>query len=174
MIDWHDGEEKMHKLMNVPDYGNPTKPGLSAHAQRLLHLSSLLAIGTVDDDGLPWTTLVGGEPGFARSLGQSIVGVKALADRAHDPVLRILLEEHELDKANKNKQARDFSALGIHLASRDRVKLQGKMFVGGTSRDHSNVNDRPQDIAEVQMVFAIEGSLGALHPLNDDVSGYTG
>lgn len=160
LAEWHDGEDEMHKLMNVPDYGNPTSPGLSAHAQRLLHLSSLLAIGTVDDEGRPWTTLLGGEQGFARSLGQSIVGVKALADPSCDPVLRTLLEQHRVSTASEYKTAREFSALGIHLASRDRVKVQGRLLGGSRIGNDSSLNTSQDEATQVQMALAIEGSLG--------------
>ena len=158
--EWHDGVDKMHKLMNVPDRGDPTKPGLSAHAQRLLHLSSLLAIGTVDDEGRPWTTLLGGEQGFARSLGQSIVGVKALADSDHDPVLRTLLAQPRISTPGEYETAREFSALGIHLASRDRVKLQGRLLGGSRVGNESSLNTSQVEATEVQMALAIEGSLG--------------
>ena len=160
MEEWHDGVDKMHKLMSVPDRGDPTKPGLSAHAQRLLHLSSLLAVGTVDDEGRPWTTLLGGEQGFARSLGQSIVGVKALADASHDPVLRTLLAQPRVSTPGEYETAREFSALGIHLASRDRVKLQGRLLGGSRVGNESSLNTSQDEATEVQMALAIEGSLG--------------
>lgn len=160
VTEWHDGEDEMHKLMNVPFRGNPTKPGLSAHAQRLLHLSSLLVIGTVDDEGRPWTTVLGGEQGFARSLGQSIVGVKALADASHDPVLRTLLAQPRVSTPGEYETARDFSALGIHLASRDRVKLQGRLLGGSRVGNESSLNTSQDEATEVQMALAIEGSLG--------------
>ena len=160
MAEWHDGEDEMHKLMNVPDHPYPNQTGLSAHAQRLLHLSSLLAIGTVDDEGRPWTTLLGGEPGFARSLGQSVVGVKALADASHDPVLQVLLAQPRVSTPGEYETARDFSALGIHLASRDRVKLQGRLLGGSRVGNESSLNTSQDAATEVQMALAIEGSLG--------------
>ena len=151
----------MHNLLHVPPQDNPTRPGLSAHAQRLLHLSSLLAVGTVDDCGQPWTTLLGGEPGFARSLGQSIVGVKALADYRYDPVLQILLDHQQGERIGDfQKASKDFSALGIHLASRDRVKLLGKSLASGKVGKGSENGQSGLIAGEVQMVFAVEGSLG--------------
>ena len=161
--EWHDGEEAMHKLLRVPHLDNPTTPGLSAHAQRLLHLSSLLAIGIVDDEGRPWTTILGGEQGFARSLGQSIVGVKAVTDHQFDPVLSVLLKNDKSKSTVEGGQnGKDFSALGIHLATRDRVKLQGKMLAGGAVGNTNESKDQQQASSEIQMVFAIAGSLGRL------------
>ena len=149
----------MHKLLHVPYSDNPTWPGLSAHAQRLLHISSLLAIGTLDIQGRPWTTLLGGAPGFARSLGQSIIRVKTLVNWQHDPVLEELLEKKEDGAGAAKKTSRAFSALGIHLATRARVKLHGQVLAG--ERAGNNPEDAGQyAAAELQMVFAIEGSLG--------------
>ncbi|KAL9127131.1 MAG: hypothetical protein Q9217_003939 [Psora testacea] len=160
-IVWHEGEEKMHKLLHVPNQHNPTKPGLSAHAQRLLHISSLFALGILDDQGRPWTTLLGGQPGFARSLGQSIVGLKTVAARRYDPVLDILLRPTQTAKeAEAGNFPKDFSALGIHLATRDRIKLLGRMLAGGTVGNGSEDKGSQSDVAEIQLIFAIEGSLG--------------
>lgn len=158
--EWHAGEEQMHRLLHVPHNGNPTSPGLSAHSMRLLHKSSLIAIGTLDDHGLPWTTVLAGEPGFARSLGQSIVGVKALVGPKFDPVLGSLLGRTENATIHaQEKSGKTFSALGIHLATRDRVKLWGKMIAGAlTTQDSDN------EKTEAQMIFAIQASLGS-YPL---------
>ena len=161
--DWNDGEHQMHKLLHVPYQDNPTRPGLSAHAQRLLHLSSLLAIGAVGNDGRLWTTVLGGEPGFARSIGQSIIGVKALADPRYDPVMQGLLqEEQSTARSNSNRNVKDFSALGLHLATRDRVKLTGKVVAAGTVEDEEQTHKVETTAKQIQVVFAVSGSLGMI------------
>ena len=162
-IRFHEGEDKMRSLLHVPAGDNPTSPGLSPHARRLLHISSLLAIGTLDTEGRPWTTLLGGEPGFARSLGQSIVGVKTLVDRKFDPVIRLLLGDKEDGEVHEETgDGRVVSALGIHLATRDRIKLSGKMVAGalGHHRPTSEAGEDESGAAEVQLVLAIQQSLG--------------
>lgn len=154
--EWNEGEDRMHDLLHVPEQVNPTQPGLSAHAQRLLHLSTLVALGTVDREGRPWTTLLGGEEGFARSLGQSIVGIKAVTDIEHDPVLRSILQATKARSpgtGSPDAEYQDFSALGLHLATRNRVKLQGKLVGAG-------VVGPSDDVGEVQIALAISGSLG--------------
>ena len=153
----------MRSLLSVPDGYNPTSPGLSPHAKRLLHLSSLLAIGALDAEGRPWTTLLGGEPGFARSLGQSIIGVKTSADRKFDPVIGLLLGDKQDGEVHEEKGGgRVISALGIHLATRDRVKLSGKMVAGalGHYGSGSEADGDESGAAEVQLVFNIHQSLG--------------
>ena len=164
-IRFHEGEEKMRSLLHVPEGDNPTSPGLSPYARRLLHISSLLAIGTLDAEGRPWTTLLGGEPGFARSLGQSIIGVKTSVDRKFDPVIRLLLEDKEDGEVHEEiGVGRLVSALGIHLATRDRIKLSGKMVAGalGHHRRSSEADEDESGAVEVQLVFAIQQSLGTL------------
>lgn len=162
-IRFHEGEEKMHSLLHVPHRDNPTSPGLTPYAEGLLRISSLLALGTLDADGRPWTTLLGGEPGFARSLGQSIVGLKTLVDRRFDPVIGLLLG----DKADGEVHAgqgngRAVSALGLHLATRKRVKMSGEMVAGAFEqyRRTAKADEDGSGAVEVQLVFAIQQSLG--------------
>ncbi|KAL6714480.1 hypothetical protein ACLMJK_007904 [Lecanora helva] len=155
---WHEGEEKVQSLLHVPPVYNPTQPGLSQHAARLLNLSSMLALGTLDDDGWPWTTLLGGEPGFVRSMGQSIVGLKALVGRKFDPVVNLLLDKNQdLEVRDVVKSRRPISALGIHLASRDRVKLAGELMAGALG---DKIGDEQNGVEEIQAVFAVHRSLG--------------
>lgn len=153
----------MRSLLHVPDGDNPTSPGLSPYAKRLLHVSSLLAVGTIDAEGRPWTTLLGGEPGFARSLGQSIIGVKTFVDRTYDPVISVLLGDKQDGQVHEEEgYGRLISALAIHLETRDRVKLSGKM-VAGSLGNHEPISEADEDgsgATEVQLVFAIEQSLG--------------
>ena len=165
-IRFHEGEKRMRSLLHVPDGDNPTSSGLSPYAKRLLHVSSLLAVGTLDDyddEGRPWTTLLGGEPGFAMSLDQSIIRVKTLVDRKHDPVIRILLSDKQNGEVHgEETHGRSISALAIHLATRNRVKLSGKMIAGAFVNNGSNpeADQDGSDATEVQLVFAIQQSLG--------------
>ena len=161
-IRFHEGEKRMRSLLHVPDGDNPTSPGLSLYAKRLLHISSLLAVGTLDAEERPWTTLLGGEPGFARSLGQSIIGVKTFVDRTYDPVIGVLLGDKQDGEVHEDKgYGRLISALGINLATRDRVKLSGKMIAGALgNHGPTSEADEGGGATEVQLVFAIEQSLG--------------
>lgn len=160
-ISFHEGEQTVRRLLHVPDGDNPTSPGLSPHAARLLQLSSLIAIGTLDNEGRPWTTLLGGEPGFARSLGQSVIGIKTLVDSKYDPVIGILVGSQPDEEVREAGQGgRVMSALGVHLATRDRVKLWGKMFAGELGHHGPEAEEGQVNVAEAQLVFAIQQSLG--------------
>jgi hypothetical protein len=150
-LQWHSGEEEMHNLLHVPPQDNPTSLYLTSFAANLLLRSPLLALGTLDSTGRPWTTIWGGESGFARAVGQSVIGVKSTVDRTYDPVIETLLD----NKADGQvvRDGRMVSGLGIDLENRKRVKLYGKMIAGVLSTTE-------EGIGEVQLAVKIEQSLG--------------
>ena len=151
---WHAGEEAIHKLLRIPDQDNPTQPYLSPFASRLLMQSPLLALGTLDSEGRPWTTLWGGEPGFSRAIAQSIIGVSTTVDRKYDPVVQILLEGSTDGEVIQEKgTGKMIGGLAIDLDTRRRVKLYGRMAAGALATTEDG-------IGEVQLAVKIEQSLG--------------
>jgi hypothetical protein len=151
---WHAGEEEMHKLLRVPQTDNPTQPYLTPFAQSLLMRSPLIAIGTLDSEGRPWTTLWGGEPGFSRAIAQSTIGVKATVDRTNDPVVETLLGgKADGEVVQEQGTGKMVGGLAIDLESRRRVKLYGRMVAGALAATD-------EGIGEVQLVVKIEQSLG--------------
>lgn len=158
-LGWHEGEQQMQNLLHVPPRENPTSQGLAAYCLRMLHISPLLALGTLDEDGRPWTTLLGGEPGFARSLGRSVIGIKTTVDSKHDPVLRLLIDGQRISQTSHGSTSQPLvSGLAINLATRDRVKLSGTMVAGAfMGLEEDEHDDR---VSELQMAIRIEQSLG--------------
>lgn len=158
-IAWHEGEDRMHEKLHVPYQDNPTSPFLTPFAARLLPNVPLLALGTLDEAGRPWTTLLGGEAGFVRPLGHSNIGIRTLVTPTFDPVINILLGSKHGDVAvestNKNRLV---AGLGIDLATRSRVKLAGQLVAGALDHLGGKLADRP--VTEAQMVIKIEQSLG--------------
>ncbi|KAL8797748.1 MAG: hypothetical protein Q9195_000100 [Heterodermia aff. obscurata] len=160
-VSWHEGEQQMHTLLHVPEGENPTSYGLTQYGIRILHKSPLLAIGTLDNDGRPWTTLLGGEPGFARYLGrQSIVGVETLADRVLDPVLSALNGGNRQGENTQDEiSSRIMSGLAINPATRERVKLSGRIVEGSLGHSEPRTGEQ-ENKGMVQLVMKIEQSLG--------------
>lgn len=155
---WHSGEEQMHKLLRVPDQDNPTSPYLTPFGNMILTRSPLLALGTLDKDDRPWTTLWGGEAGLSQVIGQSIIGVKTTVDRKYDPVVEALLgKEADGEVVNPDGPGNMVSGLGIDLETRTRVKLYGRMVAGA-------INATAGDAGEAQLVVKIEQSLGSSYP----------
>lgn len=153
-MQWHSGEEEMHKLLKVPERDNPTSPFLSPYASNLLIRSPLVALGTLDADGRPWTTLWGGEAGFSRAVAQSIIGIKTTVERSYDPVLETLFGgKADGEVVRQEGVGKMVGGLAIDLESRRRVKLYGRMIAGALSATEENVG-------EVQLVVKIEQSLG--------------
>lgn len=151
---WHHGEEKMHDLLHVPTRDNPTSSFLSPYAANLLMQSPLLALGTIDSNGRPWTSLWGGERGFARAISQSTIGIQATIDRTYDPIVETLFGSKangEVIKADgKGKMV---GGLAIDLETRRRVKLYGRMAVGA-------LIGTEEGVADAQLAVKIEQSLG--------------
>jgi hypothetical protein len=159
-LEFHKGEDYIHKLMKVPPTDNPTSPFLTPFAANLLLRSPLVALGTLDAEGRPWTTLWGGEPGFSRAIAQSVIGLKTTIERTYDPVVETLFggkaDGEVIQEKGKGKMV---SGLAIHLESRKRVKLYGRMVAGALSATE-------EGIGEVQLVVKIEQSLGRHHHSN--------
>jgi hypothetical protein len=173
----------MHSLLRVPEQDNPTSPFLTPHSARILTSSPLLALGALDKEGRPWTTIWGGEVGFMRRLGGNLVGVRSVVgvgegnedgfdegeSSAFDPVVEALFGsrggdinggwDHDSGRnGNVIGVGKMVSGLAIDLQKRNRAKLYGKMEAGALSL-------REPGTGEVQFVMNVEQSLGQHSPV---------
>ncbi|UKZ53866.1 hypothetical protein TrVGV298_007668 [Trichoderma virens] len=155
---WHPGEVAMHREMRTPRFENPTSPGCPMpYAVRVMH-SQLVALGTLDDEGRPWTTIWGGERGFARPVAEGVLGVKSAVDKQFDPVYKAFWTPSEGKNGGADEEGivrpeggKMMSALSIDLETRDRVKLAGRLIAGADIRGPET---------EVQLAFHVQESLG--------------
>ncbi|KAL8704160.1 MAG: hypothetical protein Q9201_002658 [Fulgogasparrea decipioides] len=160
-IPWHEGEDTMHRKLHASVQDNPTSSFLTPYAARLLLNAPLLALGTLDNAGRPWTTLLGGEVGFVRPLGQSNVGIRTSVDPTYDPVVNTLLgSKHRDGPEDSTSKNHLVSGLGIDLATRSRVKLAGRVVASALDRLSDELQDGSVGVTEAQMVVKIEQSLG--------------
>lgn len=144
----HEGEVRVYEKLRVPVKQNPAHPRLpAAHAQRVAE-SSLLALGVVDKEGRPWTTLLGGEAGFANAVAENVLGIEGMVDKDEDPVLKALWEGKEGEDVVRGEGMK-MSGLSIELMTRDRVKLAGQMLVAAKAPG-----------GKVQMGFLVEECIG--------------
>lgn len=178
---FHDGEEEMQNLLNAHRDGNPTVTALSQQLAFMFQRAPLLAVGCLDKDGNPWTTLWGGDKGFAASLGGNMMGVRTTVEAKYDPVVEELLGGRpDGEVVREDGKGRMVGGLAIDLETRKRVKLYGRMVAGALSRSSPNPEtQREQEgpapqagestmpekgeevgVGEVQMVVHIEQSLG--------------
>lgn len=148
-IDWHPGETAMHNLLHVPPTLNPTSPGFPARYHNRLLYSPLLAVGTVDNQGQPWTTLWGGHRGSARAVAEDTIAVQSKVGREYDPVFEALWGAQSVEEGEINSMEREVSALAIDLETRDRVKLAGRFIAGSVVPD-----------GQIQAALHIKESLG--------------
>ena len=147
----------MHNLLHVRQDENPTSPFLTPYASSLLVRSPLLALGALDSNAWPWTTLWGGEAGFSQPVAQSIIGVKTTVDRINDPVLEALLGDSVDGEVVQGEDGgKMVGGLAIDRFSRQRVKLYGRSVAGAVSA-------MDEGVGEVQLVVKIEQSLGMFY-----------
>lgn len=165
-MSWNEGEEKMHKMLHVPEYENPTSMMLTPQASFMLQRGPLLALGTLDSQDRPWTTLWGGQPGFSEPLGGGIIGTRTIVDGVNDPVVQALVggnEQGEMVQGNGKMVA----GLAIDLMTRRRVKICGSMIAGSLGEvDVEFEDDTPREEGvpdkqeQLQLITKIEQSLG--------------
>ena len=160
-LPWHEGEIAMAKAMKVPNMDNPTVPMLSPQLANHSRVVPLIAIGTLDKQGRPWTTLWGGEKGISQPIAQGILGVRSQVVTHHDPVVEELVgKEGDGTVVREEGVGRMVSGLTIDLETRKRTKLFGRMVAGALTLREDEATDSQQSIAEVQLVLKIEQSLG--------------
>ena len=163
-VDWHEGETKMHALMRVPLDDNPVAPYLTPGAAFLLQHAPLVALSTLDEQGRPWTTVWGGEPGFAGPVTSgSVIGVRHVVDRAYDPVVQALLGGKDYGEVVKEEgEGRLISGLPIDLDKRKRVKLAGRLVATSLEKiDDAHEQDTvPGTIGQIQVIMKVDESLG--------------
>ncbi|KAI1099856.1 hypothetical protein F4804DRAFT_349091 [Jackrogersella minutella] len=165
--DFHPGEQAMHNLLRVQQRGNPTHHGLPPALAYRVAQSPLVAFAALDRRGRPWATVWGGEAGFCRPIAGDVLGVRALVDARFDPVVRELFAVKKGGKKGEDEDSREIvddkvirpeggrimAGLSIDLATRDRVKIAGRMVVGTMTRT------RP-GLGELQMALQVQESLG--------------
>lgn len=159
---WHDGEAAVRKSMRAPDTDNPTVPTMSAQLANHLQVAPLIAIGTLDKEGRPWTTLWGnGDKGFAQPMGAGIIGIKTPVAGKYDPVVEELVgKEANGTIIREEGKGRMVSGLTIDLETRKRVKMFGRMAAGALGEREDEVVGTTEHVAEIQLVLKIEQSLG--------------
>jgi hypothetical protein len=165
-LPWSDGEQEIHRLLKVPEYDNPTSTALNPQGAYMLQQAPLLAVGTLDTSGRPWTTVWGGEPGLSRPLGGSVIGLRTAVDKQNDPVVQILVgNKPEGEVVQEEGRGRMVSFLAIKPMTRQRVKLYGRMLAGavnvaGEEGAESDIQSHSSTQGEIQLVERIEQTLG--------------
>lgn len=150
----------MRDLLHVPPGGNPTAPGLPMPYAMRVRQSPLVALGTLDSQNRPWTTIWGGERGFAGPVAQGVLGFNSAVDMRHDPVFEALWTNTDDDGIVRpnDGQGKMMSALAIDLETRDRVKLAGVMVAGAVVK-HDDDDDK-ESAGDVQAAMVVTESLG--------------
>ena len=188
--EFHPGEEQLHELLKVPRTTNPSSPGLSPHAARLLlQHSPLLALGVLDEQGWPWTTVLssplsdlprdnsGGLKGPTSLLRKDLVGVSAtIADLAEksglvpekvkdDPVSEVILSRFSSSHSGSASQRADAGPNDIQTIPVGALGIdlenRDRVKISGqiVAAETGSANDRADD-TRLNMAVFVEWSLG--------------
>jgi hypothetical protein len=150
-LPWSDGEIRAHRLMKVPDNRNPTSPFLSPYAGSLAMRAPVMALGVIDEQKRPWTTVWGGEAGFVRPVGGNFIGIRSEVDAKYDPVAEVLTKT-EFGRGSSNGML--IAGLAIDLMTRSRVKIMGRVVGGKVEKNETG------QLEDLQMAVNVDQSLG--------------
>lgn len=165
---WHDGERSIQRRVGVDDReDNPTIPFLPAMFASRLPNYPLMAVGTLDDQDRPWVTLWGtGAPPLSQSIAQNVIAIKSEVDASFDPVVEAIWKgQDDGEIVRQEGDGKLFSALGIHLELRSRLKLAGKIIAGALNADSDNegeskpVEKKSGKSGNIQLAVSITQSL---------------
>ncbi|EED23081.1 oxidoreductase, FAD-binding, putative [Talaromyces stipitatus ATCC 10500] len=163
-LPWNQGEIALQRILHVPPTENPTSTFLSQYGQSMVSRAPLIGLGALDANSRPWSTVWGGETGFSSVIDSDIVGMRALVDRVHDPVVQSLFgHSEETGSIRVDGQGKMISGVTIDLENRKRVKLYGKVIMG-TLEDPEGEDEGGRGLVgkrgHAQLVVKIEESLG--------------
>jgi hypothetical protein len=154
---WHSGEQTVQEMLGVSTASRPNPTSLEfppAHGARIAS-NHLLSLGALDDEGRPWSTIWGGERGFAQRIAKGVLGIRALVDRQYDPVAQALLYSTTRGEAVQPAATEPtlMSGVSIDFDSRDRVKVMGRLLSG-------EIRDDEHKLGEVQLAMFVHESTG--------------
>ncbi|KAH8908524.1 hypothetical protein BR93DRAFT_950357 [Coniochaeta sp. PMI_546] len=154
---WHSGERAVQDLLGVSTASRPNPTSLEfppAHGIRIAS-NHLMGLGALDDQGRPWSTIWGGERGFAQRIAKGILGIRALVDRTYDPVAQALLGAPgggTVQPDDMTTGHKFMSGMSIDFDSRDRVKIMGRLLTSDAGDDVK--------VGEVQLAMIVQESTG--------------
>jgi predicted pyridoxine 5'-phosphate oxidase superfamily flavin-nucleotide-binding protein len=127
---WHAGERLLQQSVGVAErmeaFGNKViREFLPEQHRSFYALLPYLLLGAVDDQGVPWATLLEGPPGFAHSPDPQVLQLDSLPAES-DPVRPAL------------RKGAAVGLLGIDLKTRRRNRMNGT--IGATAADGFAVN----------------------------------
>ncbi|MCW2573938.1 MAG: pyridoxamine 5-phosphate oxidase [Frankiales bacterium] len=118
---WHVGEREAQRRAGVAERmerfgGRGIRPSMPDQHRQFFSQLPFLLIGSIDSSGLPWASLLTGQPGFATTPDERTLHVAARPPEG-DP-LRVALRPDAM-----------LGILGIELATRRRNRINGRVMV---------------------------------------------
>ncbi|KAG0000901.1 hypothetical protein BGZ80_008186 [Entomortierella chlamydospora] len=156
---WHSGERKIQDLMHVreavQDMSSIMRPSLTTQMQEFVPGLNYFFIGTLDDQGRPWVSILTGPKGFLQSPNSKCLEIRTRITRhseqtkdAADPIF-FNLARGETFKSGK----RMWGAVALDFSNRRRNKMNGVVYPDGLlTVDETS--------GELQLKLTVEQSIG--------------
>ncbi|KAF9359319.1 hypothetical protein BGX26_012604 [Mortierella sp. AD094] len=156
---WHSGERKIQDLMHVreavQDQSSTSRPFLTTQMQEFVPGLNYFFIGTLDDQGRPWVSILTGPKGFLQSPNSKYLEIRTRLTRhseqtkaAADPIFSNLVRGETF----KNGK-RMWGAVALDFSNRRRNKMNGVFYPDGLlAVDEAS--------GELQLRLIVEQSIG--------------
>ena len=116
MMDYHAGEIEVQVQSNMREEAKRVSKIIRAVmpdvAARFMEQQIMVLLGVVDEDGMVWSTVVYGEPGFVKALDAQTAFVSSLP-HSSDPVMKAI------------RTGQPIGILAIEFATRKRMRVNG-------------------------------------------------
>ncbi|KAF9175837.1 hypothetical protein BGX21_003922 [Mortierella sp. AD011] len=156
---WHSGERKIQDLMHVreavQDMSSIMRPSLTTQMQEFVLGLNYFFIGTLDDQGRPWVSILTGPKGFLQSPNSKCLEIRTRITRHSeqtkdtvDPIFSNLARG-ETFKCGK----RMWGAVALDFSNRRRNKMNGVVYPD----DLLKVDETS---GELQLKLTVEQSIG--------------
>ncbi|KAF9974885.1 hypothetical protein BGZ73_001625 [Actinomortierella ambigua] len=162
---WHGGEHKMQKLARTPESvlnaARFFRPFLTLQHQDFVQNLQYMFLGTLDEHGRPWVSMLTGPPGFMQSSDPKVLEIKTKAaivpssslssssaqhvsrGKSHsatvvqDPILHNFVHGERFvdqDKAGGSRPKTYWGGVALDFSNRRRNKMNGVLYPDGVVR----------------------------------------
>jgi len=157
---WHAGEREAQRRAGVAERmgriaGRSIRPFMPDQHRQFFSQLPFLIVGSVDDSGLPWASLLAGPPGFATTPDERTLQVATRLPKG-DP-LHVMLRPDAM-----------LGILGIELATRRRNRINGRVIAvddfGFSVTVDQSFGNCPQYIQRRETIAAVSSTRGEVEP----------
>ncbi|GAM20381.1 hypothetical protein SAMD00019534_035560 [Acytostelium subglobosum LB1] len=151
---WHDGERMIQDIMGVREIIEPKstffRPFLTVQMQEFVPMLHYMFLGTLDERGRPWASMITGTPGFMSSPHDRSLIINTANNNPRDPLFHNLVHGQRFN----GDKSTYWGGVALDLSNRRRNKMNGTIDF---SQDNVQLN---QQNGTIQLNLTVEQSMG--------------